>query len=331
MQPRHRGRHHRITQRRLADQHIIGRAVAIAAIDTESGGRIALRIEIDDQHILTDGGQCCAEIDGGSGLANAPLLIRQRQDTRMVGWRFDLILLINLINYGHARVPCAVADGLCRSMRSSSTIQPCPPVRLECSCGLISQYLVASVNSASTSWPLGNRAFAPLLTNGSAKPISWCNGATARAVTQSTLPAILSTLSLISAKCTIPGDAVTRSASRRKAAFLALRSTRWTVAPDVSASAQASTTPGNPPPLPRSTQILADGASVRSCSESEICRVHTCGSVDGATRLVFACHFNSRSTYRSSRNSVSRETGVSFSAAVLSAVDRGWAGDGCDR
>src|SRR5260370_38736318 len=262
MQPRHRGRHDRVAQRRLADQHVIGRAAAVAAVDTKTGGSVALRIEMDDQHILADRGQCRAEIDRGRGLADAALLVGQRQDARMVRRAFDLILLINLINYGHARVPCAVADGLCRSMRSSSQSQPCPLVWLECSCGLIFQYLVASVNSASTSWPLRNRAFAPLLTNGSAKPISWCNEATARAVTQSTLPAILSTLSSISAKCTIPGDAVTRSASRRKAAFLALRSTRWTVAPDVSASAQASTTPGNPPPLPRSTQILPDGASV---------------------------------------------------------------------
>ena len=73
-----------------------------------------------------------------------------------------------------------------RSIRSSSTIQPCPPVRLEWSCGLIFQYLVASVNSASTSWPLRNSAFAPFPTSGSAKPMSWCSGATARAVTQST-------------------------------------------------------------------------------------------------------------------------------------------------
>src|SRR6266850_3910357 len=331
MQPRHRGRHYGVAQRRLTDQHVIGRAAAVAAIDTESGGRVALRIEIDDQHAFADRGQRRAEIDRGGGLADTAFLIRQRQDARMRGRKGHLILLINLINYGHARVPCAVADGLYRSMRSSSTIQPCPPVRLECSCGLIFQYLVASVNSASTSWPLRNRAFAPLLTSGSTKPISWCNGATARAVTQSTLPAILSTVSPISAKCTIPGDAEIRSASRRKAAFLALRSTRWTIAPDVSANAQASTTPGNPPPLPRSTQTLAEGASVSSCSESEMCRVHKCGSVDDAMRLVFACHSNSRSTYRSSRNSVSRETGVSFSAAVLSAVDRGWAGDGCDR
>src|SRR6202048_1744485 len=264
MQPRHRRRHDRVAQRRLADQHVIGRAAALAAVDTETSGSVALRIEIDDQHILADGGQCRAEIDRGRGLADAAFLVGQRQDARMVRRAWGLILLINLINYGHARVPCAVADGLRRSIWSSSTIQPCPPVRLECNCGLIFQYLVASVNSASTSWPLRNRAFAPLLTSGSAKRMSWCNGATARAVTQSISPAILSTLSPISAKCTIPGDAEMRSASRRKAAFLALRSTRWTIAPGVSANAQASTTPGNPPPLPRSIHILADGASARS-------------------------------------------------------------------
>src|SRR3984893_11661417 len=296
MQPRRRGRHECVTQRRLADQHVVGRAAAVAAVDTKTGGRVALRIEIDDQHILADGGQCRAEIDRGRGLADAALLVGQRQDARMVDRALDLILLTNLINYGHARVPCAVADGLRRSIWSSSTIQPCPPVRLECNCGLIFQYLVASVNSASTSWPLRNSAFAPLFTSGSAKRISWCNGATARAVTQSIWPAILSTLSPISAQCTIPGDVEMRSASRRKAAFLALRSTRWTIAPDVSANAQASTTPGTPPPLPRSTQTFADGASVNNASKSAIGRVQKLGGVDGATRLVFPCHASSRST-----------------------------------
>src|ERR1700738_3963699 len=264
MQPRHRRRHDRVAQRRLADQHVIGRAAALAAVDTETSGSVALRIEIDDQHILADGGQCRAEIDRGRGLADAAFLVGQRQDARMVRRALDLIFLINLINYGHARVPCAVANGLRRSIWSSSTIQPCPPVRLECNCGFIFQYLVDSVNSASTSWPFRNKAFAPRFTKGSAKPMSWCSGATARAVTQSTGPVILSTLSPISVKWTVPGELVECSASRRRAAFLALRSTRWTMAPGVSANAQASTTPGKPPPLPRSIHILADGASARS-------------------------------------------------------------------
>src|SRR4051794_41874405 len=76
----------------------------------------------------------------------------------------------------------------------------------------------------------------------------------------------------MSARWTVPAAPVIRSASRKNAAFLALRSTRCTIAPGVSASAQASTTPGKPPPLPRSTQIFAVGARGKSCSESEIWR-----------------------------------------------------------
>ena len=83
MQPRHRGRHHRVAQRRFADQHVIGRAAAVAAVDAEAGGGVALRIEIDDQHALADRRQRGAEIDRGRGLADPALLIGERQDARM--------------------------------------------------------------------------------------------------------------------------------------------------------------------------------------------------------------------------------------------------------
>jgi len=43
-------------------------------------------------------------------------------------------------------------------------------------------------------------------------------------------------------------------------------------------------------------QTLADGAIVKSCSESAMCRVHRFGSVEGATRFVLACHCSSKST-----------------------------------
>ena len=127
----------RVAQRRFADQHVIGRAVAVAAVDAEPGRGVALRIEIDDQHALADGGQRGAEIDRGRGLADAALLVGERQDARMGR--------LGLANYpldkpDQLRVmpgsPYAVADGLRRSIRSSSTIQPCRPVRLEWSCGL---------------------------------------------------------------------------------------------------------------------------------------------------------------------------------------------------
>jgi hypothetical protein len=129
MQPRHRGRHHGVAQRRFADQHVIGRATAAAAIDAEAGRGVALRIEIDDQHPLADRGQGGAEVDRGGGLADAALLVGQRENARMTGG--GLILLINMINYGHALKPWVVAGWLRRSIWSSSTIQPCPPVRLE--------------------------------------------------------------------------------------------------------------------------------------------------------------------------------------------------------
>jgi hypothetical protein len=49
---------------------------------------------------------------------------------------------------------------------------------------------------------------------------------------------MLSTISSIPVACTIPGTEVIRNASRRNAAFFELRSTRWTLAPDLSAIAQ---------------------------------------------------------------------------------------------
>ncbi len=108
MQPWYCCRHDGLAQVRLADQHVIGRAVAIAAVDAKTGGRVALRIEIDDQDSLADGGQRGPEVDGGRRLADTPLLVGKRQNARphLRSWRS--ILLINLINYGHAQSPFAV-------------------------------------------------------------------------------------------------------------------------------------------------------------------------------------------------------------------------------
>ena len=85
---------HRFAQRRFADQHVIGRAVAVAAIDAETGRGVALRIEIDDQHALANRRECRAQIDRRGGLADAALLIGQRQDARMGRWSGIPILLI---------------------------------------------------------------------------------------------------------------------------------------------------------------------------------------------------------------------------------------------
>ena len=82
MQTRHRRLQDRVAQLRFADQHVVGRAFAVAAINAETGRRVALRIKIDDQHPLADGGQSGAQIDRGRGLADATLLIGERQDAR---------------------------------------------------------------------------------------------------------------------------------------------------------------------------------------------------------------------------------------------------------
>ncbi len=51
-------------------------------VDAETGRSIALRIEVDDQHALADRRQRRAEIDGGRGLADAALLVGEREDAR---------------------------------------------------------------------------------------------------------------------------------------------------------------------------------------------------------------------------------------------------------
>ena len=165
----------------------------------------------------------------------------------------------------------------------------------------IFQYFVASVNSASTSWPFGNRPSAPRCDQRMrmiAKHFE--RGQRARAdhidVVPKAVPTILDSLLVHHRRHAGDADGLAQ-----KAAFLPMLSTRWTFAPGFSANAQATGMAGKPPPEPRSTQILASGASGRSCSESATCRVQMRGIVAVATRLVFACQRNSRSTKASSR------------------------------
>ena len=85
VKPRHGGCDDRVAQRRLASQHIIGRVQAASPIDAEAGRGIALRIEIDDQHVLADRRERGAKIDRGRGLADAALLVGDRQHARRFG------------------------------------------------------------------------------------------------------------------------------------------------------------------------------------------------------------------------------------------------------
>ena len=56
--------------------------LAALAVDAKAGRGVALRIEIEDQHGLADGGECGAQIDRGRGLADAALLVGDGENAR---------------------------------------------------------------------------------------------------------------------------------------------------------------------------------------------------------------------------------------------------------
>lgn len=58
-----------------ADHNIVGRELAIAALDPKAGTRISLRIEIDNQDALADRRQRGRQIDRRGRLSHAALLI----------------------------------------------------------------------------------------------------------------------------------------------------------------------------------------------------------------------------------------------------------------
>ena len=81
-QARHRRRHDRIEDRCAAGQHVEGRAEARFDRNPETRRGVALRIEIEDQHLLADGRQRGTEVDGRRRLADAALLVGDSDDTR---------------------------------------------------------------------------------------------------------------------------------------------------------------------------------------------------------------------------------------------------------
>ena len=79
VQARNRRRQRAFEQAGAAGQHVVGGLRPAFDGDAETRRGVALRIEIDDQHALADGGQRRAEIDGRRRLADAALLIGDRQ------------------------------------------------------------------------------------------------------------------------------------------------------------------------------------------------------------------------------------------------------------
>src|SRR6478736_977244 len=84
---RNGSRQHSVAHRRCARENIVGRCPARFALDAQTGRCIALRVEVDDQHMLPDRSERRAEIDCGRGLADAALLIGDGQRPRADGLR----------------------------------------------------------------------------------------------------------------------------------------------------------------------------------------------------------------------------------------------------
>src|SRR3546814_17013161 len=70
--------HRAIGQRRLGAQQVIARKFTLRLADPQSGGGIALRIEIDAQRTPAGRRECGGQIDRGRRLAYPALLVRDR-------------------------------------------------------------------------------------------------------------------------------------------------------------------------------------------------------------------------------------------------------------
>ena len=63
---------HVVGRRRPVDEHVVERALAA---DAERGADVALRVDVDEQHVVAALGDAGGEVDRGRGLAGAALLV----------------------------------------------------------------------------------------------------------------------------------------------------------------------------------------------------------------------------------------------------------------
>ena len=248
--------------------------------DAEPGRGVALRIEIDDQHPLADRGERRAEIDGRRRLADAALLIGDRQNPGLAG--------------SDRRCSSRINPPSWRSNARITTIRPSASVRLGCSSPSNIPALAAPLRfPLRASRPLRNN---PIVLAGKAgrrqleKPRQRSQRTRRDHVDCAKLSLSRGFFdSLAQDVHSDPGLAARPRAGRRPCACRFRRGS--SVAPPRSASRIASTSPGKPAPEPRSSQRLASGgASARSWAESAKWRCQTSSSVLGATRLIVFCH-----------------------------------------
>ena len=66
--------------RLLPDQEIVGRRLQAAAIDSDTAGGVALRVDVEQQDVIFGRRERCGQIDRRGGFADAPLLVGDGDD-----------------------------------------------------------------------------------------------------------------------------------------------------------------------------------------------------------------------------------------------------------
>src|SRR6478752_8042395 len=192
-------------------QHVRGRMPPL--IDAKPGARIPLRVEVDDHHAFADCRKRSAEIDRGRGLADAALLVGERDHPHSAR---------------SERVHRAFAfERLARPV--ISTTNESSAVMLGCSRQVKSNRRMADSISFPASRPFKNSPLTPGLSHGAARSSNRGNGASARAVTMSglRLGAVLLSSSMRIQWISTGAD-VARATFARNAHFLAVASTKCT-------------------------------------------------------------------------------------------------------
>src|SRR5262249_57972836 len=72
--------HERLGELALPEHHLGGAALEARLVDAAPHGRVALRVEVQEQHLAARRGERGREVHRGGGLADAALLVRDGND-----------------------------------------------------------------------------------------------------------------------------------------------------------------------------------------------------------------------------------------------------------
>ncbi len=99
------GAHAHLVDRLVADQHMVDGLLEAGLVDAAPRRRVALRIEVDQQHAALGRGQAGSEIDARGGLADPTFLVGYGENTHQAAFR-------------NTRWRCAARPGTCSGTTS---------------------------------------------------------------------------------------------------------------------------------------------------------------------------------------------------------------------